>query len=96
MRAQLSRLIELSELDNMLIRVIPRSAGFYAGSEGAFKLLTVEGKDVAYAEAFGGGRLVMDAAEARTFSTWYDRLSAEALTRRASRDLIKEVMESMR
>jgi transcriptional regulator with XRE-family HTH domain len=96
MRAQLARLLELGELPNISIRVVPRSAGAHVGLDGAFKIMTVEEGDVAYTEAHGGGRLVLSVQEVRSFIVRYDRIGVKALHEEASRDLIREIMEDMR
>jgi transcriptional regulator with XRE-family HTH domain len=95
MREQLGRLLELSELPDVMLRVVPRSAGWHLGMEGAFKIMTVGREDAAYVEACGGGRLVLDATEVRAYGLRFDRIGTEALTPGATQSLIKEVMESL-
>jgi transcriptional regulator with XRE-family HTH domain len=95
MREQLSRLHELSQRPNVILQVVPRSAGAHMGQDGAFKVLTVEATEVAYVEAPGGGRLILDDAEVRSFGVRYGRIGAKALADDPSRDLIIEAMESM-
>ena len=95
MREQLARLLEVSELPDVMLRVVPRAVGWHSGMDGAFKLLTVGREESAYTQACGGGRLVLDAEEVRAYGLRYDRIGSEALSRDSSRSLIKEVMESM-
>lgn len=95
MRAQLARILELSELPNLKVRVVPRSAGATIGLDGAFKVLSVEEGDVAYTEAHGGGRLILGTSEVRRFGIRYDRIGVKALPEDSSRTKIKEVMEAM-
>lgn len=90
MAEQLARLAELSQRDDVLIRVVPRSAGFHVGMEGAIKLLTVGREESAYAEAWGGGRLILDLDEVRYFSTRYEWIGALALPLGPSQSLIDE------
>jgi hypothetical protein len=45
--------------------------------------------------AVRGGRLVMDAAEARGLRMRFDRIGAVALPVESSRNLIKQLMETM-
>ncbi|MDL4771065.1 Scr1 family TA system antitoxin-like transcriptional regulator [Actinomadura xylanilytica] len=96
MRVQLGHLLEMGGLPNVTIRVVPDEEGAHQGLAGAFKLLTVNGKDVVYTEANGGGRLVQGASEIQTFARWYDRIGAQALSERSSRSLIERVMEAMK
>lgn len=96
MREQLAGLLELSLLRNVMVRVVPRTAGATIGLDGAFKVLSVQEGDVAYTEAHGGGRLILSTAEVRHFGIRYDRIGAKALPDDASRTLIQQVMEAMR
>jgi hypothetical protein len=77
------------------IRIVPWSAGEYIGQDGAFKLLSSETFDVAYAEAPTGGRLVMESREVRGFGLRYDRIGVKALPEDLSRGLINDAMEAL-
>jgi hypothetical protein len=96
MKAQLAHLLELGDRANIGVRVVPWSAGEYIGQDGAFKILTSDKTDVAYAEAPTGGRLVLEPNEVRGFGLRYDRVGAKALPEDLSRGLILEVMEAIR
>jgi hypothetical protein len=93
MRAQLAALLEWSQHPNITFRVVPRSVGAHMGRDGSFKIMTAGNGDIAYTEACGGGRLVMDAEEVRSFRLRFDRISDRALPVDASIDLIKRVMK---
>jgi DNA-binding XRE family transcriptional regulator len=95
MRKQLARLLDVSELLHVTLRIVPLDAGAHVGLDGAFKVLTVGGSDMVYTEASGeAGRLSEDAQEIRSYSTRFDQIGAEALSREASRSRIKEVLEA--
>jgi transcriptional regulator with XRE-family HTH domain len=96
MREQLDHLLEISDTPNMMVRVVPQSVGYNVGLGGAFKIMTVEGADMAYTQASSAGRLVEDPAEVREIAVRFDRIGAEALSRSASRDLITRVRESLK
>ncbi|MEU8797138.1 helix-turn-helix transcriptional regulator [Spirillospora sp. NPDC048819] len=96
MADQLARLRDLTEMPNVIVRVVPRSVGAYFGLMGAFEVLTVEHGDVAYVEALGSGRLVLDTAEVRTFGKGFDLIAAQALPEVPSRRFIERMMEYMR
>lgn len=96
MRQQLAWLLEASTLPNVVVRVVPRSAGAYLGLDGPFLITTVPEGDVAYLEACGGGRLTTDRTEVRRYNERYDLIGDHALPVDSSRELIKSVMESMR
>ncbi|MEV5710045.1 helix-turn-helix transcriptional regulator [Actinoallomurus sp. NPDC052274] len=96
MRSQLARLLEASELLNVGIRVVPRSAGAHFGVDGSFKIMSGPSGDVAYTESPGGGRLVPSAEEVRSYLLRYDRIGQQALPEDQSRELIERVMEMMK
>lgn len=95
MREQLAHLLQTGELANVVIRVVPRSAGFHPGLTSAFKILTVDGLDLVYTESSGGGRLVQEPTEVRSFEIQFNRIGAKALSEDASRELIGRAMEAM-
>ncbi|GAA4132357.1 helix-turn-helix transcriptional regulator [Actinomadura keratinilytica] len=95
MKAQLARILELSERPNIGVRVVPKAAGHHPGLDGPFMLLTLETTDVAYVEAPGGGRLVSSASQVRSFGLRYDRIGQHALPENSSRELITRIMETM-
>jgi hypothetical protein len=95
MRDQLATLVELSDLPHMMIRVVPGSVGYHLGLDGAFKIMSVDNTEIAYTDAGGGGRLVMDTTEVREFGIRYDRIGSEALSRSSSRNLIEQAKESL-
>jgi transcriptional regulator with XRE-family HTH domain len=96
MRAQLARFLEISEQPNVILRVVPNSAGANAGLDGPFKVIMVAERDLAFVEAPGGGRLILGSSEVRAFRLRYDRIGADALSRDASRSLIAQLMETMK
>jgi len=96
MAEQLAHLLTLAEAPNVVVRVVPRSAGAHYGLMGAFKILTLEQGDVAYVDALGSGRLVLDIAEVRTFARGLELISAQALPEASSRRLIERSMEFFR
>ncbi|MCO6010968.1 helix-turn-helix transcriptional regulator [Actinoallomurus purpureus] len=95
MRDQLAYLLEVSARPNVGLRVIPRTAGAHAGSDGSIYLISGERGDVAYIEAPGGGRLVPSLSEVRKFELVYDRIGQSALPEKQSRLLIEEAMEAL-
>ncbi|WP_173097310.1 helix-turn-helix domain-containing protein [Actinomadura verrucosospora] len=96
MREQLEYLIELSYMPNVVINVIPRTVGYHSGLRGSFKILTVGREILAYTEAAAGGRLMRDPNEAERMRVRHDLLGADALSRQASRDHLRQLQESMR
>ncbi|WP_185792392.1 helix-turn-helix domain-containing protein [Actinoallomurus bryophytorum] len=96
MRDQLARLLELSELPNVTLRVVPNTAGANFGLDGPFKIVTLKEGMVAYVEALNGGRLVPEASEVAGLETRFERIGAVAEPLDSSRRLIQELMETFR
>ncbi|WP_067491645.1 helix-turn-helix domain-containing protein [Actinomadura hibisca] len=96
MREQLERLLELSERPKITIRIVPRSLGYHIGLRGAFKVLRVGKESLTYTEAAAGGRLTTDPVEVERMAERFEVISADALTREASRDLLRRIMESLK
>ncbi|MFC5747322.1 DUF5753 domain-containing protein [Actinomadura rugatobispora] len=93
MGEQLARLREVVELPHVMVRIVPRSTGFYLGLEGSFNSLTMESGEMSFVEAPGGGRLIQGTREVREFTVRWDRIGASALPWDLSRDLITQAME---
>jgi hypothetical protein len=90
---QLAHLMELAQQPNISIRVVPKAAGAHPGREGSFKIMTVDGADVVYTVAPGGGRLVQDAGEISSFKIWFDLIGDVALPKDASLQLLRASLE---
>lgn len=96
MREQLSALLEAAELTHVTLRVVPFDAGAHVGLDGGFKVIRADGVDMAYSEATGGGRLVVGAEEIRSYTTRFDQIGAEALSRSATKSRLRQAMEAMK
>lgn len=92
-KAQLARLLEVSELPHVSIRIVPSTAGAYEGLDGPFMILTGKEDEVAFVEAPNAGRFVADDVEVKDFVTRFDRIGMLALPVGPSRELIKQIME---
>lgn len=96
MRGQLAHLLAVSELPNVIMRLIPNSAGANEGLDGPFKVLKVKEGEIGYLVAPNGGRLEFDAEEVVSLRARFDRIGALALPVDLSRALIQDALESMR
>lgn len=94
MRGQLARLIEVGELPNVSVRVVEMDAGAHVGLDGSFTLLTVDDRDIAFADAPERGRLMLDPPDVQRFAVRYDRISNIAAPIGPSRAVIERAMES--
>ncbi|ROO88929.1 hypothetical protein EDD29_6614 [Actinocorallia herbida] len=91
MREQCEHLLAVSESPQVSVRVVRTSAGWHPGHDGPIQLLKVRGREVAYAGAQTGGRLIEAGAEAETVAVLFDQIAALAESRDASRQLIDAV-----
>lgn len=93
MRGQIARLIELSELPHVSIRVVEKDAGAHPGLDGPFVLLTVGDRDLAYTEAATRGRFLMDPFDVQEVAVRYDLVSDMAAPVGPTRALLKAELE---
>jgi DNA-binding XRE family transcriptional regulator len=94
MKSQLAHLLEMGERWNVILRIVPFSAGEHEGSDGFFQLIGLHDRDIAYAGAFGGGRLIEMPNEIKEVVDSFERIGAKADSQDASRTLIKKYLES--
>jgi hypothetical protein len=95
MRAQLRHMLELMERPHVSIRIIPRSAGAHPGIDGVFRIISIDSRDIAYAGARRGGRLIEMPGEVREFRIDFDLIGQKAASDDASRVLIERRLEAI-
>ncbi|WP_443042936.1 helix-turn-helix domain-containing protein [Streptomyces sp. NBC_00370] len=96
MRAQLARLIDLSNGPNTTVQVLPFSHGAHALMGGSLTLMTLDDKQVvSYEESIGTGTLLEDPESVRAHCRAYHLMRAYALPPRDSAALIRSVMEAL-
>ncbi|GAB3931409.1 helix-turn-helix transcriptional regulator [Kribbella albertanoniae] len=90
MRAQLGKLLELSERTNVTLQVIPFEKGAHAGMNGSFaRLIFGTGvPDLIYEERWGGDLFLELESEIDRYSYVFDQLRATALSPRDTSTLI--------
>jgi transcriptional regulator with XRE-family HTH domain len=105
MTGQLTRLLEVSELPNVSLRVVPFAAGPHPGSvAGSFVILDFPASkggrapepSVVYSESLTGALYLDKADELRAYENAWTGLDALALSEAESRDMIKRVIGEMR
>lgn len=94
MRDQLAHLHKMGESPRTMVRVVARSAGWHRGHDGPFQIFKIKSRELAYAGAQIGGRLIEAGDEVATLALWFDQIGALALSRDASRDLIEQTMRN--
>ncbi|MEV5703682.1 DUF5753 domain-containing protein [Actinoallomurus sp. NPDC052274] len=95
MRAQLRHLLDLMRRPRLSVRIIPRSAGAHIGKDGPFRVVTTDSRDIAYAGARRGGRLIEMCDEVEEFRMDFDLLGQKAASDDASRVLIERRLEAL-
>lgn len=97
MRDQLAHLTRLVERRGIVIQVLPFSSGAHALTEGSVSILGfVDQPTVAYLEGPNGGVAIDNPDKIATILLRYDLARAAALSRGASLDFIRSVMEDYR
>ncbi|MBE1530957.1 helix-turn-helix domain-containing protein [Actinomadura algeriensis] len=92
MAGQLRHLLGTDDHPRLSVRVVLRSTGHHPGHDGPFQLLKVHGREIAYAGAQIGGRLIEAGDEAAELGIKFDQIGAFALSRDDSRGLIERTM----
>lgn len=100
MRAQLQRLIELSEPRNIELQVLPFAAGAHAGSAGSFTILSfspeLEGDPGAvYVDTRVKGYYYEEPDEIAVYRSAMTRLQVQALKPEESRGLIQKLLKEV-
>ncbi|MFA1548009.1 helix-turn-helix transcriptional regulator [Actinomadura chokoriensis] len=93
MKQQLEHVLKMAARPNVIMRIVPTAAGAHHGFDGPFQIICLPERDVAYAGAQNGGRLIESPIEVRDFSTKFERIGAKALPEEASRVLVERYLE---
>ncbi|MFI0405804.1 Scr1 family TA system antitoxin-like transcriptional regulator [Actinomadura sp. 3N508] len=94
MRAQISHLAELAEAPHVSIRVLEAASGAHNGLDGAFRLLSVGDREVAFIDAPERGRLVTTPTDVMKYAVRYDRLGDLAAPVGTSRTILHRSIET--
>ena len=82
MRAQYARLVELADLPNVTLQVLPHDVGAHPGAAGTFAILEFPERympEVGYVEALNSALYVEGDTDVHAYSLVFNRLVAEAL-----------------
>lgn len=94
MREQLEHLATLADLPHVSIRLVQPEANAHPGLSGAFELLTVDARDVAYTDDPDEGRLIISPPDVQRYALRYDRIGDLAAPLGPSRALLTEALET--
>ncbi|GAA4235623.1 helix-turn-helix transcriptional regulator [Actinomadura meridiana] len=96
MREQINHLLAVTELPNVNLRVLERNARSHVGLDGSFQVMTVDDRDVAFADAPVRGRLVTDPGDVQKYAVMYDRVSDTAEGIGSTRAILEKALETYR
>ncbi|RKN16260.1 XRE family transcriptional regulator [Micromonospora musae] len=95
MAQQFNHLVEMSELPQIDIHVVPADAGMHPGLAGPFILArTTDGAEVAHLDNQLRAHVTDRPDDVNSLQRAWERVRGETLPRRASRELIREVARS--
>ena len=95
MAGQLGRLAEAAQQANIVLQVIPLAVGAHQGMSGNFVIADfAEGPPAVYQDTAARGQIIEDSDDIAVVTVMRETLKAEALSRSASQQLIKEVAKS--
>jgi hypothetical protein len=95
MAGQLVRLAEAAQQPNIVLQVIPLAVGAHQGMSGNFVIADfAEGPPAVYQDTAARGQIIEDSDDIAVVTVMWETLKAEALSRSASQELIKEVAKS--
>ncbi|TYK43187.1 DUF5753 domain-containing protein [Actinomadura decatromicini] len=96
MADQWARLVEMSKLRHVSIRILPMSATPHTGVDGSYWCFTLPGRRLAAhsGNALGLGRVIDDQTEAAEVATRFQRLAARAWNEDQSREHLDRMGES--
>lgn len=96
MRTQYRRLIEIAELPNVTLYVIPASKGAHAGLPGAFTILGfAEDPEVVYTEGYLGGQFNEDRCSVQQYRLIFDLIRGAAMSADGSLGFLYDAVESL-
>ncbi|WP_327676295.1 helix-turn-helix domain-containing protein [Kitasatospora sp. NBC_00458] len=98
MRAQVDRLLELTELPNVVLQVMPLGFGGLRAEGGAFSVLTFDEQDlpdIVYLEQFTTALYLDKPAEVAEYAGAMDGLLADSLSPERTRELLRSVRQEL-
>jgi transcriptional regulator with XRE-family HTH domain len=98
MRAQLERLLELTDLPNVTVQIVPFLAGSHAAAGGPFTILRFpepDLPDVVYLEQLNSALYLDQPADVVDYLAVMDQLCVQADNRTASRDMLRTLLRDL-
>lgn len=96
MRAQLEHLLELGQLQNVSLQILPFAAGVHAAIDGPFALLGFDGyPDILYLENLRGGIFLEEQEQVIDGSIVFDHLRSAAMNTSSSAEMIRGAIDQL-
>jgi len=93
LKAQLEHLRRMADLAHVIMRVIPTTSGAHLGTDGPFRIISLDERDVAYSGAQNGGRLIEGTGEVKEFAIKFEPIGAKAASEDGSRAIVERYLE---
>jgi hypothetical protein len=96
MRAQVRHLLELTDLPNVTLQIVPFTAGPHAAAGGPFTILRFPERDlpdVVYLEQLHSALYLEQPADVMAYLTVIEQLCVQAATGSASRDMLRAFLK---
>ncbi|MEU3250426.1 helix-turn-helix transcriptional regulator [Streptomyces sp. NPDC006997] len=98
MRAQIDKLLDVAELPNVTLQVIPFSSGPHPGTYGPFVLFRFampELPDMVYSEYLTGAVYLDARSEVATYLEVMDRMAAQAATAHRTNEILRDLRKEL-
>jgi hypothetical protein len=96
MKGQLEHLLELGQLANVSLQILPFTAGVHAAIDGPFALLGFESyPDILYLENLLGGIFLEEPEQTRGGGIVFDHLRSAALNTSSSAAMISDAIDQL-
>jgi transcriptional regulator with XRE-family HTH domain len=98
MLEQLRHLLDLTKHDNIVVQVLPFTAGAHVAMSGAFTILEFEedlDPDVVYLEHLAAAHYLDEPGDVQRYKVAFEDLIATSLSRTRSASLVREIMKEL-
>lgn len=93
MADQITGILELSELQNVRVQIVPLGSGAYAGLAGGFGIAAMDGQEYAYVDDAYSGDVLEHSDEVAAMKRVWMTIHAEALPTKQSKELMVKALE---
>ncbi|GAB3280744.1 hypothetical protein GCM10027589_07790 [Actinocorallia lasiicapitis] len=96
MKEQITRVMEIAEMPNVTLHVVPTGRRAHAGLSGSFTMLrTVGAPEMVYTEGYVGGTITDHPPTVETFRLSFDLIRGAAMSADDSLELLRTALEGL-